>query len=377
MNLDFSDDQKLLRDTARDFLAERAPLSLCREVLEKGDPAASQALWSELAEMGWLGTTIPEAHGGAGFGRLELALLCEEIGRSLAPVPFGPSVALFTEAVLVAGSEEQQARLLPKLASGELLGTYAFAEQAGPIRPDAIATRLESGRLVGAKRAVPDGAVAQIALVLAASESGPTLALAPLDGDGVKREPVPGLDPSRPLARIRFEDASAELLGAPGEGHALFERLRERAAVYQAFEQIGGAERALELTRDFTLERQAFGRPVGSYQALKHRLADVFVAIELARSHAYYAAWALSADSPELAEAAASARVAACQAFERATHEMIQLHGGVGYTWEYDCQLFYRRAKGLAASLGSEREWKDRLVGALTAADPGEPGGRG
>jgi acyl-CoA dehydrogenase len=365
MNLDFSDEQKLLRETARHFLKESAPLALCRRVLEDDATPFAAELWSDLAKMGWLGTTIPERYGGAGYGYLELALLCEELGRSLAPVPFGSSVTLATELLLMAGSEEQRARRLPKLSSGEQVGTVAVAELPGLLRPETLRTRLKGGRLTGAKRAVPDGTSAHFCVVLAAADAGPTLALVDLEAAGVRREPVASLDPSRPLSRLHFDDAPAETLGGEGAGWALYERLRERAAVLQAFEQIGGAERALELTRDFTLERHAFGRPVGSYQALKHRMADVYVAIELARSHAYYGAWALSTDAPELSEAASSARIAAGRAFELASAEMIQMHGGVGYTWEYDCQLFYRRAKALATSLGSDREWTDRLVESL------------
>lgn len=362
MNLDFSDDQKLLKDTARELLKDRAPLALCRRVLEDDAELYAAELWSELGEMGWLGTAIPEEYGGAGFGYVELALLAEEIGRSLAPVPFGSSVILASEAVLLAGSDEQRNRYLPKLASGEAIGTLAAAERIGPLHPERVATRLKEGRIDGSKIAVPDGEAAHLAVVLVRADSGPTLAVVDLSGREVTRERVKSLDPSRPLARLHFDDAPAETLGPEGSGWEIFERLLERAAVLQAFEQTGGAERALELTRDFTLERFAFGRPVGSYQALKHRMVDVYVAIELARSHAYYGAWALATDAPALAEAACSARISAGDAYERATVEMIQLHGGVGYTWESDCHLFYRRAKGLSALLGSPREWEARLV---------------
>ena len=372
MNLDFSEEQKLLRETARDFLAEKAPLSLCRQVLEDESQDYARELWSELGEMGWLGTAVPEELGGAGYGPIEVALLCEELGRALAPVPFGSSVTLATEALLLAGSAEQRERLLPKLASGEEIGTLAAAEQAGPVAPDSLGTTLKSGQLTGSKCAVPDGGVARRCIVLAVADGRPALALVDLDGPGVSREATASLDPSRPVARLHFDGAPAEPVGALDSGWELFEALRERAAILQAFEQIGAAQRALELTLEFTLERYAFGRPVASYQALKHRLADLYVAIELARSHAYYGAWAITADVPERSEAACSARIAACQAFEQATAEMIQMHGGVGYTWEYDCQLFYRRAKGLAASLGSPREWRQRLVGTLARPKEGQ-----
>jgi acyl-CoA dehydrogenase len=171
------------------------------------------------------------------------------------------------------------------------------------------------------------------------------------------------------LARLRFEGARAERLGAAGRGRALLEQILDRAAVMLGFEQIGGAARAFEITREFTLGRYAFGRPIASFQALKHRMAEVYAAVEVARSNGYYAAWALSSGSDELPVAACSVRGSACDAFELATQEMIQMHGGVGYTWEYDCHLFYRRAQGLAAMLGRASHWRELLIQRLEARD--------
>jgi alkylation response protein AidB-like acyl-CoA dehydrogenase len=366
LNFDFSEDQKLLQKTARDFLAERSPLAACRSALETGrtDPA----LWRSIAEMGWQGAVIPEEFGGAGFGYLELALIAEEIGRALAPLPFGSSVYLATEAVLLAGSDAQRKSWLPGFASGELIGTLAVAERLGRAAPDSIQTRLARGKLEGTKLAVPDAGAANRAVVVARADAGISLALVDLGGPGVRREPVNTVDPTRANALVRFDGAPAEPLGRPGQGWAIFERLLLRAAVLQAFEQVGGAQRALEITRDYMLGRYAFGRPIASFQALKHRLADVYTAIELARSNAYFGAWALANDAPELGEAACSARVAALDAYELAAREMIQMHGGVGYTWEFDCHLFYRRAKWLSASLGGPGEWKERLVSHIAGA---------
>jgi len=365
LNFDFSEDQKLLQKTARDFLAERSPLAACRSALEAGkiDPA----LWRATAEMGWQGAVVPEEFGGAGFGYLELALIAEEIGRALAPIPFGSSVYLATEAVLLAGSDAQRKNWLPGFASGERIGTLAVVERMGRPTPDSIQTRLAQGKLEGTKLAVPDALAANTAVVVAQGGDGISLALVDLTGPGVRREPVATIDPTRANALIRFDGAPAEALGRAGQGWAIFERLLLRAAVLQSFEQLGGAARALEMTRDYTLGRYAFGRPIASFQALKHRMADVYTAIELARSNAYFGAWALENDAPELGEAACSARVSALDAYELATREMIQMHGGVGYTWEYDCHLFYRRAKWLSASLGGPGEWKDRLVSQIAA----------
>ena len=361
MNFDFSEEQKLLQKTCRDYLTEHCTLAAPRALLEGGG-THDQTLWKGVAEMGWLGAAVPESYGGAGFGRLELALIAQELGRALAPIPFGPSVYLVTEALLVAGSDAQKQRWLPRLATGDLIGAFAFDERAG--RPDAaqLETRFEGGKLHGAKFPVQDGACAGLLLVVARNGKRTGLALVETAQPGVSATPVGSLDGSRPLARVELEGARAELLGSDGGDDALLAHLLDRAAVLAAFEQIGGAERALELTRQFTLGRYAFGRPVASFQALKHRMADVYAAIALASSNAYYGAWALSADDAELATAACATRAAASDAFELAATEMIQMYGGVGYTWEYDCHLFYRRAKQLGVWLGSAAEWRDKLV---------------
>ena len=361
MNFDFSEEQKLLQKTARDYLTQHSPLALARSVLEGGG-SHSDELWKGVAEMGWLGAAVPEEFGGAGFGRLELALLAQELGRALAPIPFGPSVYLVTEALLEYGSDEQRARLLPRLASGELIGTFAYAERPGRLSPDQVTTRYQRGKLSGAKLPVPDAQIAGLALAVVREGEALRLALVDLSGQGISAESLESIDGSRPHGRLRFENAPAELLGGDGRDEAALDHLLDRAAVLMAFEQIGGAERALEITREFTLGRYAFGRPIASFQALKHRMADLYAAIQLATSNAYYGAWALSTGDPELSTAACGARTAACDAFDLAGVEMIQMHGGVGYTWEYDCHLFYRRAKMLSLALGGAGEWRERLI---------------
>jgi alkylation response protein AidB-like acyl-CoA dehydrogenase len=366
MNFDFSDDQTLLRQTARAYLDEHAPLSLCRAVLES-DASYSETLWKGVAELGWLGTAVPERYGGSGFGHLELAVIAEELGRALAPIPFASSVYLAAEALLLAGTEAQKEAYLPQLASGEIIGTFAHVEQAGDAGAPRIATTFSRGALTGAKLAVADGDVAHLAVVSARSGKEVVLVLADLTAKGVERRRLRSIDPSRSLATLSFSRTPAQPLGAPPPGWAAIERLLDRAAVLTAFEQLGGADRAVAMTREYTLGRYAFGRPLASFQAIKHRLADLYVEVELARSNCYYGAWALSNDAPELATAACGARAAACDAFERASQEMVQLHGGVGYTWEYDCHLFYRRAKWLAATLGSADCWRDHLIERLEA----------
>lgn len=365
MNFDFSDEQKLLQQTARDFLAAHSPLSTCREILES-DQAYSAALWKGAAEMGWQGAVVPEEFGGAGFGYLELAMIAYEVGRALAPIPFGPSVFVATEAILRHGSAAQRSAWLPKLANGSAIGTFAFAEKAGQNAAESVAAKVVDGKLSGTKLPVADGSVAKLAVV-AAKENGATgLYLVDLEGAGVERRALETFDPSRGAARIRFEGARCEKLASADE--KAIARLLDRAAVLTAFEQLGGADRALEITRAFVLGRYAFGKPIAAFQSIKHRLADLWCEIEIARSNAYYAAWALANEDAELPVAACLARIAACDAFEKTTIEMIEFHGGVGYTWEYDCHLFYRRAKQLAGLLGTPRFWKNLLVDRLAAA---------
>jgi acyl-CoA dehydrogenase len=361
MNFDFSDDQKLLQRTVQDYLNDHAPLSAARRVMESG-ASYSEELWKGAAEMGWLGAAVPEEYGGSGYGHLELALIAQEVGRALASIPFSSSVYLAIEAILLAGTVEQKRRYLPRLASGEMIGTLALAEEPGRGGPETIRADFRQGRVSGTKVLVPDGDVADLIVVAARGQDGVWLLLVDAGAPGVKRERLQSIDPTRSQARIDLAGAAAEPLGAPGGGWQLLEKIRDRAAVLMAFEQIGGAQRAFDLTREYCLGRYAFGRPIASFQAIKHRLADLYVEIELARSNAYYGAWALSHDNDELAVAACGARAGASDAFELASKEMIQLHGGVGYTWEYDCHLFYRRAKLLALALGTANEWRDRLI---------------
>jgi alkylation response protein AidB-like acyl-CoA dehydrogenase len=367
MNFDFSADQKSLREQARKFLGEHASSARVRRILEGAAPYDA-SLWRGMGEMGWMGTAIPETHGGAGFGYLELCVIAEELGRSLAPTPFASTIYLAAEALRLAGSDAQRKRWLPRIAQGEAIGCFALAEGPQVATPANLATRADGSRLTGVKVPVTDGDVADFSIVLARQADGRAgLFLVDLTGPGVTRASVATVDPTRSHARIALEGAPAEPLGAPGQGWPLAERLLDRAAVLVAFEQLGGAHAALDMAREYALGRFAFGRQIASFQAIKHKLADMYVGIELARSNAYYGAWALSKDAPELGVAAAAARVAATEAYYQAAKENIQVHGGMGFTWEFDCHLHYRRAKLTGLMLGSARRWKDLLVTRLEA----------
>jgi acyl-CoA dehydrogenase len=365
MNFDFSDELLQLRDQARRFLADRCPPSVPRRILDTAEPYAAE-LWRAIGEMGWTGAAIPEEYGGVGLGRLAICVLAEEIGRTVAPVPFSSSVYLATEAIMLFGSEQQKQTWLPKLASGETIGTFAMAERAGTSEPGKLTASATNGRLTGTKLAVPDGDIANFAVVAVNGGSGAWLHLVDLKDTGVTRETVATFDPTRSHGRIEFSAAPAEPL--PGSiGPDAVRMLLDYAAVPMAFEQVGGAQAALDMANAYAKERFAFGRPIGSFQGIKHKLADMYIQVELARSNAYYGAWAVHTSASELPIAAAVARIAACEAGWFVTKENIQTHGGMGFTWQMDCHLYYRRAKLLSLALGGSREWKQRLVSRLRA----------
>ncbi|MFZ5670977.1 MAG: acyl-CoA dehydrogenase family protein [Pseudomonadota bacterium] len=362
MNFDYSDDQKFLKGEARKFLEARCTSAAVRRVLDDDAVPFDAALWKGVAEQGWLGTAIPEAYGGLGLGHIELCAIAEELGRVVAPVPFASTVYFAAEAILLAGDEAQKADLLPRIAAGELIGCFATSEGPGIPTAATLACKVEGGRLTGTKIPVTDGDVAGLAVVLASEGGKPGLFLVDLTGPGVARETLKTLDPTRSAARLTFSGAAASRLGPAGEGFALADQVFDRAAVLLAFEQTGGADRCLEMAKDYALGRYAFGRVIAGYQAIKHKLADMYVKNEVARSNAYYGAWALNTNAAELPLAASAARIAASEAFWFASKENIQTHGGMGFTWEVDCHLYYRRSRQLGLVAGAPKVWKERLV---------------
>jgi alkylation response protein AidB-like acyl-CoA dehydrogenase len=366
MNFDFSDEQKQLRNEARKFLAEHCSPKAVRTVLDGNEPY-DRKLWKGLAGMGFLGVAIPEEFGGAGAGHLELCVIAEEMGRALAPVPFSSTVYLAAEAILLAGDDTQKQKWLPLIAGGTAIGTLALFEGKGNPSPQAIKLSASGGTLNGIKKPVPDGAIADFAVVAARTgssgrETDISLFLVDMKADGVEARSLTNVDPSRGQAELIFRNCKAEPLGPAGEGWSIITQVLDRAAVLMAFEQVGGADRALEMGRDYALDRIAFGRPIGSFQAVKHMLADMYVSATLARSNCYYGAWALSTNAPELPEAAAAARISATQAFQHCAKNNIQVHGGMGFTWEFDCHMYYRRANATALGLGSLSYWEDALI---------------
>ena len=371
MDFEFSAEQQQLKEQARRYLADKCPTTAVRAILEGSEPF-DRALWQGLGEMGFLGAAIPEEYGGLGLGYLELCVIAEELGRALAPVPVSSSIFLVAEILKAAGSEEQKQKWLPKLASGEVIGTLASVEATGSVRPSNVALSAKAGTLTGAKSPVLDGDIADIAIVLARHAPGKdaqglSLYLVDLNQSGIERTVLDTIDPSRSQAKITFNGAAAELVGAAGDGWRLYEEALDRAAILTGFEQIGGADKALEMGRDYALQRFAFGRAIGSFQAIKHMLADMYVSATLARSNGYFGAYALSTGSADLAEAAATMRVSSTKAFQHCAKNNIQVHGGMGFTWAMDCHLYYRRSNLLAVSLGGLNEWEDKLIDRLRA----------
>ncbi len=367
MNFEFSDDQKQLRDQVRRLLDDMCGSARVRSVMEAADRIDRQ-IWSQLSEMGLLGIIVPEKWGGTGAGHLEQCVVAEELGRALAPVPFSSSILLAAGLLIDSGRDDLKAAWLPRLASGAAIGTFAHAEAAGATTSGSINATFRHGVLDGIKIPVADGAIADVAIVSARMTDGSVAPfLVDLAGPGVVRQQVRTIDPTRGHARLCFENAPAEPLCDHADGWHAIKRALDRAAVATAFEQVGGADRVLEMARDHALDRMAFGRPIGSFQAIKHMLADMYVSVTLARSNCYYGAWALATDAPDLPEAAATARLSATQAFQHCARNAIQVHGGMGFTWEHDCHLYYRRSNLLAVSLGATPEWEERLIEHLRA----------
>ena len=365
MNFEFSSDQMLLKDQARKFLEGEESLKKARDVLE-GEASFDENLWKSIIEMGFTATTIPEEYDGLGLGYLELCVIAEELGRSLAPTPFSSSVYLATEAILRFGSDDQKRAYLPKLAAGEIIGCFAHSESNTSPTEENISCSFDGSKLTGQKIVVSDGDVADFAIVSAKNGGSVGLCIVDLKSEGVEINTETTLDPSRSHASFNLNSSAEALEGTSWES---IQELLDRAAVLFAFEQLGGAEACMDMAREYAMGRFAFGRPIASFQAIKHKIADMYIAVELARSNCYYGAWALSTDAPELSTAAATSRVSASQAYNECSKENIQAHGGMGFTWEFDCHLYYRRCRQLAANIGSQAVWKDKLISSLERAN--------
>jgi alkylation response protein AidB-like acyl-CoA dehydrogenase len=363
MDFGFSDEQDMLRESARRFFAAECPTTLVRRVMADGTGDAP-ALWPKLVDLGWTGLLVPEEHGGLGGSFVDLVVVLEEAGRALLPGPFLSTATGATAAVVAGGSAAQRAEWLPRIARGALRATLAVAEESGRFDADGIALPARRGErglvLVGEKHFVADAQVADVLVVAArtggAGEHGIVVGLVDRLSPGVTVTPLRSVDMSRRICRVALDGVRIppeRVLGAPDAGWPILRRALEVSAAGLAAEMVGTAQAALDRTVAYVKERAQFGRAVGSFQAVKHRCVDMLVGVENARSLAYYAAWAVDEDSPEARRAVAMAKAYASDMVKQVTSEAIQLHGGIGFTWEHDMHLYHRRALAQEAAFGS------------------------
>jgi alkylation response protein AidB-like acyl-CoA dehydrogenase len=364
-----TEEQKLIRSTARQYLEDRVGLGRVRELM-MSDQGFDRVLWKELADMGWPGLVISEDLGGSGLSPVEMSVLLEEMGRLVTPGPFFASAVLATTAILELATPEQQGDLLPRMAAGDTLGALAMFETArswDAPAPQTMASREgESWVLRGAKRSVIGGAEADFLLVSAVTNEGVAVFVVGSDASGLTVEPEPALDPTRPQARITLDSVGvdgAARLGTGDSGDGL-RRVFSLATAYLAAEQVGGAERCMEMSVDYAKTRHQFGRPIGSYQSIKHRCANMLMKVEHAKSAARYAA-RVADHADELAVAAPLAGAVASEAYVWVAGENIQVHGGIGFTWEHDAHIYLKRAKASSLLLGDARHQRDLLGKAI------------
>ena len=347
MRFAFTDEQAMIAETAKAFFAEQATSERTRAAMAR--TGVDDALWQAFtAELGLAGVAVPESEGGVGLGMVELAILAEEAGRHVAALPLLASVGLAIPAILAGGSADRKAHLLPRLAAGDLVASFAEA---------APGTTWIDGALTGAALHVPHGARADL-FVIAVDE---TAVLVERDAPGLTVTPLTSMDQTRPYARLDFGAVAAEPLADPA---ATLVAVRRIGALVIAADSLGGAQACLDRTVAYAQERVQFGRAIGSFQAIKHRLADMMVAVEQARSAVYWAACAIDEGSDEAAFAVHAAKAFACDTYSDAAGEMIQLHGGIGFTWEHDAHLYFKRARGNRGLLGTP-DWHREQIAVL------------
>jgi acyl-CoA dehydrogenase len=360
MDLAFSAEQDEIRGEFRRALAGATPRAAL-ERLTEGASGMDQTLWARLGELGWLATAVPEQYGGSGLDEVALCVLAEEAGRAMAAIPFSASIGGFAVGLNLAADADTKAALLPGIAQGAAIGVL-LSSDCWQGRPRVEDRSGGGAALSGRALNVLDGAVARHALACVPGAQGAALILIDLAAAVRQPSPAQALDPLHPAASFDFDAAPVRVLASGALADRLWDGMLNRHALLVAFEQLGGAEAALQMAREHALNRFAFGRPIASFQAVKHMLADMLVSIDLARSNCYFGASALAMDAEVLTEAAAVARISATDAFRLCARSNIQAHGALGVTWESDCHLYYRRAQALAGSPGNAHFWKERLM---------------
>ena len=366
MKLAVSAEQQELRESVRRFLADRAPMSRVRELMETTEGTDEQ-VWRQAGDqLGLQGIAIPEEYGGSGFTFAEQAIVLEELGAALYGGPYLASAVLAATVLLAIPDESARRDLLPGIAAGQTVATLAFTEDDGSWEPDAI--RLTAAKdgdawlLDGHKSFVLDGHTAGLVLVVARTDAGLSLFAVDANAGGLTRTALPTLDQTRKLARLEFASVPGRLIGAPGDASAALARTLDVAAIALAAEQLGGAQRALDMAVAYAKIRHQFGRPIGSFQAIKHRCADLLLEVESLRSTVAYAAATVAEDSAEVPVVAALSKAYASDVYFHVAAENIQIHGGIGFTWEHDAHLYFKRAKASELFLGDASYHRERLA---------------
>jgi alkylation response protein AidB-like acyl-CoA dehydrogenase len=375
MDFGFSEEQEMLRTMARDFLGKECPTTWVRQMMDD-ERGMTDAVWSKMAELGWMGLILPEEHGGSGLGFVDLVVVLEEMGRAVLPGPFFSTVVVGGVALLEGGTAAQRSELLPRMAAGELRVSLAHLEPSARLDPEGVATTAapEAGgvRLDGTKLFVPDAVGCDVFVVVARAPGshgpdGVTLVLVDAAAPGVSITPLKTMDQTRKLAEVRLEGVRVpadRVLAGGGGGWRLLERIVDRGKVGLCAEMCGGAARVLEMSVEYAKVREQFGRPIGSFQAIQHKCANMLVEVESSKSVTYYAAWALANDVAEAPLAAAMAKAYCSDAYRHTAGEGIQIHGGIGFTWEHDMHLYFKRAKSAEVTFG-DATWNRELVARL------------
>lgn len=372
MDFGFSEEQELLRQSAADFLSKECPMTYVRQMMEDEHGYADE-LWTKMAELGWMGLIFPEEYGGLGLSLVDMVIVLEEMGRVVLPGPFFSTVALGGLAILEAGSEEQKKALLPGIAAGETKTTLAFLEENARWDENGIqlvATQNENGyhQLNGIKLFVPDAHVADTIVCAARTSEGITLFLVDRQQAGVSTTVLKTMDETRKLCEVKLDKVQLgadAVLGTRGQAWPALSRVLDQAKVALCAEMVGGAQQVLDMSVEYAKVREQFGRPIGSFQAIQHKCADMLVQVESAKSATYYAAWAASHQRAEAPLAAAMAKAYCSDAYRKVSAEGIQVHGGIGFTWEHDMHIYFKRAKGSEVTFG-DGTWNRELVAHYT-----------
>jgi alkylation response protein AidB-like acyl-CoA dehydrogenase len=366
VNFAFSEEQEELRRSVRRFLDDKSPETEVRRLMDTTE-GYDPAVWSQMAEqLGLQGLAIPEEFGGSGYTYVELIVVLEEMGRALLCAPYFSSVALAANLLLVSGDDAAQKEYLPGIANGSTIATAALAEPSG--RWDEAGVTLEASgsgdkwTLTGEKLYVLDGHTADLILVAARTGAGVSVFAVDQAASGLTATPLSTMDQTRKQARITFSSTPGRLVGREGEGWAAISKMLDLAAVALAAEQVGGAQRVLDMSVEYAKNRIQFGRPIGSFQAIKHKCADMLLEVESAKSAAYYAGWAAAEDSDELPVVASLAKSYCSEAYFHAAAENIQIHGGIGFTWEHPAHLYFKRAKSSELLFGDPTYHRELLA---------------